>query len=78
MTTTDAVDDLLADIDQLAEVDDFPWSDAARWSPSVGSVSVDGLVYDDMHGDDGCVLMCDPERPWVVVLYDPPWWARDY
>lgn len=75
---TPDLDSLLADIDALEaedEPDDFPWVDAARWSPTVTAV-------DDRYGDlpafadDGCVMVCDPLRPWVVVEYSPPWWAE--
>lgn len=67
--------DLLADIAEL-ESDDFPWADAARWSPGV-TVELEGDPYDVLPlMDDGCVMVCDPARPWVVTDYTPPWWAR--
>ncbi|WP_078334899.1 hypothetical protein [Mycobacteroides franklinii] len=70
------VDDLLADIAEL-EADTFSWADAARWSPG-GRVELPDDPYDVLPlVDDGCVVICDPARPWVVTAYDPPWWARD-
>lgn len=84
---TDALDNLLATIDALEadtdddddtdEIDPFPWTDAARWCPT--EVAWDA-PYDDTlpeFEDDGCVMVCDPERPWVVLVYEPPWWARE-
>lgn len=73
------LDDLLADIAALEledEPDDFPWFDAARWSPAEAAWDdpyEDSLQFED----DGCVMVCDPARPWVVVSYQPPWWARE-
>lgn len=70
------LDNLLADIDAL-EADTFPWADAARWSPSV-TVELADDPYDVLPmPDDGCVVVTDPERPWVVTDYTAPWWARD-
>lgn len=77
----DALDDLLATIAELDkdEVDDYPWVDAARWSPGeLGDHTFppphDGHVA---FAEDGCVLVTDPLRPWVVTEYQPPWWARE-
>lgn len=79
---TDALDNLLATIDALEadtddEVDDFPWHDAARWCPT--EVEWDDPFGDDLPEflDDGAVIVCDPMRPWVVLDYTPPWWARE-
>ncbi|MDO3357798.1 hypothetical protein [Mycobacteroides abscessus] len=77
---TDPLDALLDTIDALEldddDTDDFPWTDAARWCPTE-------LDWADPFGDtlpeftdDGCVMVCELERPWVVVDYTPPWWAR--
>lgn len=80
--TADPLDGLLATIDQLDddtddEVDDFPWHDAARWSPGVSTVELADDPYDVLPElDDGAVMVCDPLRPWVVVSYTPPWWAE--
>ncbi len=67
--------DLLATIDALESDDDdelkFPWSDAARWNPA--EVARDDYLE---YLDDGCVLVCESARPWVVTLYEPPWWAQ--
>lgn len=77
----DPLTELLATIDQLDddtddEPDLYPWTDAARWCPT----EVDWAApYDDQlpeFMDDGAVVICDPERPWVVTLYQPPWWAE--
>lgn len=75
----DPLDSLLATIDGLEddeEVDDFPWCDSARWSPTA-------VAWDDPYihslpafDDDGCVMICDPLRPWVITEYTPPWWAE--
>jgi len=76
----DPLTELLATIDALEsdepEVDDFPWTDAARWSPAA-------ITWADPYDnpllafeDDGCVIICDPARPWVVLVYEPPWWAE--
>lgn len=82
--TADPLDGLLAtiteletdDTDEPDEVDDFPWHDAARWCPTE-------VHWDDPFGDtlpeftdDGAVIVCDPARPWVVLEYQPPWWAE--
>ncbi|MBN7481037.1 hypothetical protein [Mycobacteroides abscessus] len=78
----DPLDALLSTIDAL-EADDtedepdlYPWVDSARWSPAA-------LDWDDPYDnplpeftDDGAVIICDPERPWVVLEYQPPWWAE--
>ncbi|MFT8179309.1 hypothetical protein ACLXNF_17165 [Mycobacteroides chelonae] len=70
------VDDLLADIAEL-EADTFSWADAAVWTPGGGAELADD-PYDVLPlPDDGCVVICDPLRPWVVTAYAPPWWARD-
>lgn len=78
---TGDLDDLLATIDSLEsddEVDTFPWVDAARWSPGTATVELDADPYDTLPElDDGCVMVCDPLRPWVVVEYSPPWWAAE-
>lgn len=73
------LDSLLDAIDQLDDDTDdpYPWTDAARWSPAVASAPDpygDPLPAFD---DDGCVIVCDPLRPWVVLVYEPPWWARE-
>lgn len=76
---TGDLDDLLDTIDALeadTEVDEFPWHDAARWSPAVAE-SRD--PYGDtlpQFTDDGAVIITDSARPWVVVDYQPPWWAE--
>lgn len=79
--TADPLDSLLATIDSLEldddEVDTFPWHDAARWSPGVSTVELADDPYDVLPElDDGCVMVCDSARPWVVVSYTPPWWAE--
>ncbi|EIC62263.1 hypothetical protein [Mycobacteroides abscessus] len=77
----DPLDALLATIDALEsdddEVDDFPWTDAARWCPT--EVEWDDPFEDSLPAfmDDGAVIVTDPMRPWVVTAYTPPWWARD-
>lgn len=71
------LDDLLADIDAL-EADSFPWADAAVWTPGGATVELEGDPYDVLPlPDDGCVVICDPLRPWVITDYTAPWWARD-
>lgn len=79
---TSDLDALLSTIDSLEldddtdEVDDFPWHDAARWCPAELEWAA---PYDDAmpeFTDDGAVIVCDPARPWVVTLYQPPWWAE--
>ncbi|MFV8275806.1 hypothetical protein [Mycobacteroides abscessus] len=77
--TGDPLDSLLATIDQLDddEPDDFPWTDAARWSPAA-LVELANDPYDVLPElDDGAVIVTDPERPWVVTVYEPPWWAAE-
>lgn len=75
----DDLDTLIETIDHLEEDEDtdtFPWCDAARWCPT--EVAWDA-PYDDPlpeFTDDGAVMVCDPLRPWVVVVYEPPWWAE--
>lgn len=79
------LDSLLADIDALEADDDgepdlFPWTDAARWSPAAALEAETADPYDDTlpaFADDGAVIIVDPLRPWVVLEYQPPWWARD-
>lgn len=79
---TDPLDALLATIatlesDDTDEPDQFPWVDAARWSPGTATVELPNDPYDVLPElDDGCVMVCDPARPWVVTLYQPPWWAE--
>lgn len=76
------LDALLAEIDALEadtdepEVDDFPWHDAARWSPA--AITWDAPYDNPLPEflDDGAVIVTDPARPWVVVSYQPPWWAE--
>lgn len=61
--TTDGLDALLADIDALEaddEPDDFPWTDAARWSPVI--VVLESCAYLEF-ADDGCVMVCDASHP---------------
>lgn len=68
---------LLDTIDALElddEPDTFPWHDAARWSPGVAVAAVDDTL--PAFADDGAVIVVDPARPWVVLEYQPPWWAR--
>ena len=75
----DPLTELLATIDALEledEPDPFPWHDAARWCPTE-------LAWADSYGDplpefmdDGAVIIVDPARPWVVLVYQPPWWAE--
>ncbi len=75
---TDDLDSLLATIDSLEDDDTddpFPWTDAAWWSPAVVELPNDPYDTLPMVGD-GCVIVCDPLRPWVIVEYQPPWWAR--
>lgn len=77
--TADPLTALLDTITELElddDVDTFPWTDAARWSPGV---ALEALEADEplQFADDGCVMVCDPLRPWVVLEYQPPWWARD-
>lgn len=71
------LDALLDTIDAL-EADDepdlFPWHDAARWSPAASVAAVDDDTM-PAFADDGAVIVCDPARPWVVLEYQPPWWA---
>ncbi|WP_100462557.1 hypothetical protein [Mycobacteroides abscessus] len=70
------LDALLDTIDQL-ESDTFSWADAAVWTPGV-TVELADDPYDVLPmPDDGCVVVTDPERPWVVTDYTAPWWARD-
>ena len=75
----DPLTELLDTIDALEtedEPDTFPWCDAARWSPAALEWAA---PYDDAlpeFADDGCVIICDPMRPWVVLVYEPPWWAE--
>lgn len=74
------LDGLLATITELEledEVDTFSWADSARWCPT--EVAWDA-PYDDQlpaFEDDGCVIVVDAARPWVVLDYSPPWWARE-
>ncbi|MDM2173433.1 Uncharacterised protein [Mycobacteroides abscessus subsp. abscessus] len=70
------ITELEAEDDEVGEPDTFPWCDAARWCPAE-------VHWDDPFGDtlpafldDGAVIICDPLRPWVVVSYQPPWWAE--
>lgn len=81
MTAGD-LDALLATISELElddtddEVDTFSWADAARWCPTELEWAA---PYDDQlpaFTDDGAVVVTDPARPWVVVEYQPPWWAE--
>lgn len=71
----DALLSTIAELEDDTEEDTFSWVDAARWSPAV-------VERDDPYGDtleyldDGCVMLCDPARPWVIVEYAPPWWAE--
>lgn len=71
-TRSDEVD--VAEVED--ESDTFPWVDAARWRPTA-------MADDDPYGDtleyvdDGAVIVCDPLRPWVATLYEPPWWAEE-
>lgn len=74
-----AIDALEADDAELESEDEdtFPWTDAARWSPAV-------VAADDPYGDplpafddDGCVMVTDAARPWVVRVYEPPWWSAE-
>lgn len=77
--TADPLDDLLATIDQLEDDTDdtYPWTDAARWTPGASTAALAGDPYDVLPAPaDGCVVVCDPARPWVVVEYVPPWWAQ--
>lgn len=69
------IDALEADTDE-PEVDTFSWADAARWCPT--EVHWDDPFGDDLPEflDDGCVMVVDAARPWVVTAYTPPWWAE--
>lgn len=75
------LDDLLDAIDQLEddtepEVDPFPWCDAARWSPTV-ACTPDPYGNLPAFMDDGAVIVVDAARPWIVTVYEPPWWAAE-
>lgn len=74
-TLLDTITELESDDDD--DTDDFPWTDSARWCPA----ALDWAApYDDAmpaFEDDGCVIVVDAARPWVVVEYQPPWWALD-
>lgn len=64
--------------DDTDEPDTFPWTDAARWTPGVERAELRDDPYDVLPlPDDGCVVVTDPERPWVVREYQPPWWAGE-
>lgn len=77
MMPADPLSALLADIAEL-EAGTFSWADAAVWTPGGATVELANDPYDVLPlMDDGCVIVTDPERPWVVTAYDPPWWARD-
>lgn len=69
--------DTITELESDDERDDFPWCDAARWCPT--EVAWDAPYDDTLPAflDDGCVIITDPMRPWVVVEYQPPWWALD-
>lgn len=77
---TGDLDSLLATIDELDddEPDDFPWTDAARWCPTEVEWEENSPYGDTLPEfmDDGAVIVVDAERPWVVLVYEPPWWAR--
>jgi len=77
---TPDLDALLETIDALTDESDddlYPWVDAARWSPEAVEWEADDPYGDTLpqFTDDGAVIITDPDRPWIVTEYQPPWWA---
>jgi len=73
------LDTLLDTIDSLElddEPDTFPWVDSARWCPAALNWADPFEDSLPQFTDDGAVVICDPMRPWVVTVYQPPWWAE--